>query len=184
MGLKNVTWSAKNQVDRSQELLIVEKSFCTQFSCKEVGFEGISGRFSEIWTGNWSKTRKTEKKLSPFFQGVLIAQKWLIIQSRPLAHNNQNVGLNMGFYSGFFKKSRILAENAINKNARFSRKKGVMTFLSQKQRGMTFFEQKLKNYGKKVITNFMTLKIMSKNFMTLKKMLKNFMTLTIPSGPG
>ena len=65
----NKPWSAKKQVDRSQELLIVEKSFCTQFSCKEVGFEGISCRFSEIWTGNRSKTRKNEKKLSPFFRG-------------------------------------------------------------------------------------------------------------------
>ena len=59
-----------------------------------------------------------------------------------------------------------------------------MTFLSQKQRGHDFFRTKIKNYGNKVIKNFMTLKIMSKNFMTLKKMLKNFMTLTIPSGPG
>ena len=53
------------------------------------------------------KNKKNWKKAIAFFQGVLIAQKWLIIQPRPLVHNNQNVGLNMGFYSGFFKKSSI-----------------------------------------------------------------------------
>ena len=130
------------------------------------------------------KNKKNWKKAIAFFSGGPHCSKWLIIQSRPFAHNNQNVGLNMGFYSGFFKKSSILAENAVNKNARFSRKKRVMTFLSQKQRGHDFFGTKIKELWKKVIKNFMTLKIMSKNFMTLKKMLKNFMTLTIPSGPG
>ena len=39
----------------------------------------------------------------------------------------------------FSKKAVFLAENAVNENARFSRKNGVMTFLAQKQRGHDFF---------------------------------------------
>ena len=35
----------------------------------------------------------------------------------------------------FSKKAAFLAENAVNENARFSRKNGVMTFLTQKTTG-------------------------------------------------
>ena len=42
----------------------------------------------------------------------------------------------------FSKKAVFLAENAINENARFSRKNGVMTFFDPKNNGvMTFFVQ-------------------------------------------
>ena len=39
--IKKVTWSAKNRVTISQEVLIVEKSFCTQFFIRKKRILGI-----------------------------------------------------------------------------------------------------------------------------------------------
>ena len=56
---------------------------------------------------NQSKSRKTEKSIVVFSGGPTIVQNWLITQCWHLVHNNQNVRLNMGFYSGFSQKTNI-----------------------------------------------------------------------------
>ena len=94
------------------------------------------------------------------------------------------MGLNMGFYSGFFKKSSILAENAINKNARFSRKKGVMTFLSQKQRGHDFFRTKIKELWKKSDNKFHDPENYVKKFHDPEKDAEKFHDPDNPLRPG
>ena len=121
----------------------LEKSFRAQFLWKLAGFLGYFLSFSCRKSG---KIKKNWEKLSPFFRGVLIAQKRFIIQSRLLVHNNQNALLNMGFHSGFSRKPLFFAEKAENGNARFPVKTGLWLLLTPKTmendvqgRVMTFF---------------------------------------------
>ena len=51
--------------------------------------------------------------MSHIWLHIPIAQKWLIIQSRPWIHNNENVGLNMGFHMDLFLKIIIFLKKDI-----------------------------------------------------------------------
>ena len=60
----------------------------------------------------------------PIFQGIPIAQKWLIIQSRLLVHNTQNVRLNIGFYLELSLKIIIFLKKHIRKCKIYWKKSG------------------------------------------------------------
>ena len=85
-----------------------------------------------------------------FFQGVFIAQKWLFIQSLLLVHNNQNMRLNMGFYSGFSQKISIFLKKHLIRKCKIYWKK-VWTiqkccFVGQKRSWPRCFEGPKKSW--------------------------------------